>query len=253
MRNAKHVALLASDPDTRTLILASDAMLALHAAVKVGVLSKMQVCYDIAVQVTSTAQLEDDNNFSLRKRVVKELAGVRRFMLSIQMTTPLLSNKTPSSKFTMSPTAHHHTALKSAMYLQHNLTGNVSPQRDSSSTAAAVVATVAAHSEITKEIARADDRVLERIIGLFEQAVANKVSAIDATMIAKDAIDKRRVSIVVKREGDVKNLLQCVVENQDRSFTLLQVFCNVLFVVILNLYTGAAALGCVHPIEHSRC
>lgn len=35
VRNARHVSLLAQDPETRALTLASEAMLALHAAVKV--------------------------------------------------------------------------------------------------------------------------------------------------------------------------------------------------------------------------
>ena len=97
VRNARHVTLLSSDPDIKALLTVSEAMLALHGAVKVGVLSKMQLCYDLAVQITSSVQFEDDSNFSLRKKIVQELAAVRRHMLSIQMTTPLLSNSSQAA------------------------------------------------------------------------------------------------------------------------------------------------------------
>jgi hypothetical protein len=96
IRNARHISLLSSDSDIKSLIAVSEALLALHASVKIGVLSKMQICYDIAVNITSSADIYDDEDFILKKKLVKEVAGVRRCLLSIQMSSPVFSN--PSIK-----------------------------------------------------------------------------------------------------------------------------------------------------------
>lgn len=244
VRNARHVTLLASDPDIKTLITASEAMLALHAAVKVGVLSKMQVCYDIAVQVTSTAQLEDDAKFSLRKKIVQELAGVRRHMLSIQMTTPLLSNKKsqpgvtkhaiPQSPRTPAPTTPvrgQSPARGQSPVFQTSpavATGPSTPRRDGGRDSGHVIS----HSRNINGAALADSETLVKLIDLFETALAHKTGTTtsgDATAATQS------VSMVVNRVGDVRHLLQAVMENKSESFSLLQVNCIQCYSIVLLL------------------
>lgn len=205
-----------------------------------GVLSKMQVCYDIAVQVTSSAELEDDDSFSLRKKIVQELAGVRRYMLSIQMTTPLLSNKAQGGpRLSLSPKGpgtpiRVPTSLFSFTH-QPSLMGSES--KDGLNVNPGGKSVSGAHST--------DRDALSSLGALLEFAVAAKLSSLSTLAAATDNptnVDGtedsashpsvatatamkyiKGVSIVVKRDGELKGLLEVVVENRTDSFSLLQV------------------------------
>lgn len=274
VRNARHVSLLASDPETKSLVQASEAMLALHAAVKVGVLSKMQVCYDMAVQVTSVARLEDDANFSLRKKIVQELAGVRRYMLSIQMMMPLLSNKSQSANIgksprSMSPGTPTRSGGQSPMStIGVNFFGGTppnaplsTPRRDIGGAGSLTLARSITPKETSGGKVLVDDADARiQLATLFEAALVSKLgdSLSDA---AKLSVAQRSLTIVIKRDGEVKRLLQHLVENKSESFTLPQVLLllsnwsvdiletNFRYFIVLV----CTACGGIRSAEHDGC
>ncbi len=97
IRSARHVPLLAAEQSIKSVLVAGEAILALYSSVKIGVLTKMQQCYDVAMASASAVNLEDDGSFSMQKKIARELVNVRKHMLGLKISTPVFATHGASS------------------------------------------------------------------------------------------------------------------------------------------------------------